>query len=122
MWVFLLVTFGASWLAATPVWVSGSPLGSPPVLVTAVIMMMTPSLGVVAVWRLVHRGTPFRQWARQTGLTLGPSRARTGKLVAAAWLGESVHGSESVQRVRGERRRAGPPSWRSRPARRARRR
>jgi membrane protease YdiL (CAAX protease family) len=84
---FLIVTFGASWLLALPLWLSGGSLNSPLALGTATLMMTTPSLGVVAVWRFGHRGTPFREWARQTGLTFGVSRSRTLKLIALAWLG-----------------------------------
>ncbi|GAA0357981.1 hypothetical protein GCM10009530_04020 [Microbispora corallina] len=85
--LFLLVAFGASWAAAIPLWLSGAPLGSPAVLVTGLVMMLTPSLGVLAVWRLCRRGTPFRSWARETGLTLGPDRPATARLLVVAWLG-----------------------------------
>ncbi|ETK36225.1 CPBP family intramembrane glutamic endopeptidase [Microbispora sp. ATCC PTA-5024] len=85
--LFLLVAFGASWAAAIPLWLSGAPLGSPAVLVTGLVMMLTPSLGVLAVWRLCRRGTPFRAWARETGLTLGPDRPATARLLVVAWLG-----------------------------------
>ncbi|GGO73222.1 CPBP family intramembrane glutamic endopeptidase [Nonomuraea cavernae] len=82
--VFLAAAFGLSWLAALPVWLGGG-LGSPSTAVAGTLMMFTPSVAVLAVW-LVSR-TPFRQWARETGLTLGERRGRTGLLVLAAWLG-----------------------------------
>src|SRR5690606_40585860 len=52
-----------------------------------ILMMFTPSLGVLAVWLLCHRGTPFREWARRTGLTLGPRRGTTVRAIALAWFG-----------------------------------
>lgn len=88
--LFLLVAFGCSWLFALPVWLSGSGLDSPFLVVVALAMMFTPSLGVLAVWRFCHRGMPFREWARHTGLTWGFSRKRTLALTAAVWLGVPV--------------------------------
>ncbi|MEU0572845.1 CPBP family glutamic-type intramembrane protease, partial [Nonomuraea sp. NPDC005983] len=81
---FLVAAFGLSWLVALPLWL-GDGLGSPLVPVLATLMMFTPSAGVLAAW-LVSR-VPFRQWARETGLTLGERKGRTGLLVLTAWLG-----------------------------------
>ncbi|MFF4417306.1 CPBP family intramembrane glutamic endopeptidase [Streptosporangium sp. NPDC001559] len=91
LWLFLIVTFGLSWLFALPLWLTGSPLGSPLLVVTAAVMMFTPTLGVLAV-RLHGRrrgepGTTWREWARSTGLTLGERPGRTAALFALAWLG-----------------------------------
>ncbi|WP_067175980.1 CPBP family intramembrane glutamic endopeptidase [Microtetraspora niveoalba] len=85
--VFLAVAFGGAWLVALPVWLGGSGQASPLLRPVAAGMMFTPTLGVLAVWIFCHRGTPFREWARRTGLTWGPARGRTLGLVAATWLG-----------------------------------
>lgn len=86
--VFLIVAFGLCWLFALPVWVAAIPLDSTIAGVIGAAMMLTPTLGVVAVWLFGHRNVPFWQWAfRQTGIGLGASRKRTFALVAAAWLG-----------------------------------
>ncbi|MFD0660928.1 CPBP family intramembrane glutamic endopeptidase [Thermocatellispora tengchongensis] len=86
--VFLAVAFGLSWLLATPLWISGAPLGSPTQNITAVALMFTPALGVLAVFLLARRdGVSFREWARRTGLGLGPNRLRTIMLFVAAWIG-----------------------------------
>ncbi|MDR8413906.1 CPBP family intramembrane metalloprotease [Nonomuraea sp. 3-1Str] len=95
--VFLAVSFGLAWVVALPVWLAGG-LGTPPTQVSAVLMMFTPALGVLAVWLLPGRsggpggsgGTrrpPFRVFARETGLTLGERPGRTLLLVLLAWLG-----------------------------------
>lgn len=85
--VFLLVAFGASWLFALPLWLSGGPISSLATVVTGVAMMTTPTLAVLAVWRLHHRDLSLRDWARRSGITLGERRNRTLALVAATWLG-----------------------------------
>ncbi|MBO4276007.1 hypothetical protein GSF24_36195, partial [Microbispora triticiradicis] len=85
--LFLLVAFGASWLIALPVWLGAVRLGTPAFALVGGLMMLTPSLGVLAVWVLRRRGTPLKEWARATGLTLGPDRARTAALLATALLG-----------------------------------
>ncbi|MEU1731572.1 CPBP family intramembrane glutamic endopeptidase [Streptosporangium sp. NPDC020145] len=91
LWLFLIVTFGLSWLFALPVWLTGSPLGSPSLVVTAAVMMFTPTLGVLAVRMYGRRrgepGTTWREWAGRTGLTLGERRGRTAALFALAWFG-----------------------------------
>ncbi|MEU1877079.1 CPBP family intramembrane glutamic endopeptidase [Streptosporangium sp. NPDC020072] len=91
LWLFLIVTFGLSWLFALPVWLTGSPLGSPSLVATAAVMMFTPTLGVLAVRMYGRRrgepGTTWREWAGRTGLTLGERRGRTVALFALAWFG-----------------------------------
>ncbi|MEU8274460.1 CPBP family intramembrane glutamic endopeptidase [Microbispora bryophytorum] len=87
VWLFLLVAFGVSWLIALPVWLGAVRLGTPAFTLVGVLMMLTPSLGVLAVWLARRRGTPLREWARATGLTLGPDRGRTAALLVAALLG-----------------------------------
>ncbi|WP_310741638.1 type II CAAX prenyl endopeptidase Rce1 family protein [Microbispora sp. H10670] len=85
--LFLLVAFGASWLIALPVWLGAVRLGTPVFALVGGLMMLTPSLGVLAVWALRRRGSPLKEWARATGLTLGPDRGRTAALLATALLG-----------------------------------
>ncbi|RGA01704.1 CPBP family intramembrane metalloprotease [Microbispora triticiradicis] len=85
--LFLLVAFGASWLIALPVWLGAVRLATPAFALVGGLMMLTPSLGVLAVWALRRRGTPLKEWARATGLTLGPDRGRTAALLATALLG-----------------------------------
>ncbi|WP_310740629.1 CPBP family intramembrane glutamic endopeptidase [Microbispora sp. H10885] len=85
--LFLLVAFGASWLIALPVWLGAVRLATPAFALVGGLMMLTPSLGVLAVWVLRRRGTRLKEWARATGLTLGPDRGRTAALLAAALLG-----------------------------------
>ncbi|XVQ88673.1 lysostaphin resistance A-like protein [Microbispora siamensis] len=87
VWLFLLVAFGASWLIALPVWLGAVRLGTPAFALVGGLMMLTPSLGVLAVWLTRRRGTPLREWARATGLTLGPDRGGTAALLVAALLG-----------------------------------
>ncbi|MFE3448122.1 CPBP family intramembrane glutamic endopeptidase [Nonomuraea sp. NPDC059194] len=82
MALFLLVTFGTAWLAALPLWL-GQGLADPLFGPLIGLMMFTPTLGVLAVW--LARRTPFRAWARQTGLTLGERPRRTVGLLLAAW-------------------------------------
>jgi membrane protease YdiL (CAAX protease family) len=85
--VFLLMAFGLSWLFALPMWVSGGSVNSSATVVTGLAMMTTPTLGVLAVWRLQHREVSLRDWARQSGITLGERRSSTLALVAATWIG-----------------------------------
>ncbi|MEU6425464.1 CPBP family intramembrane glutamic endopeptidase [Microbispora sp. NPDC046973] len=87
VWLFLLVAFGASWLIALPLWLGAVRLGTPAFALVGGLMMLTPSLGVLAVWLTRRRGTPLRAWARATGLTLGPDRGGTAALLVAALLG-----------------------------------
>ncbi|MFC5816274.1 CPBP family intramembrane glutamic endopeptidase [Nonomuraea harbinensis] len=82
--VFLAVAFVLSWLVALPLWLGGG-LGHPLMPVFGMLMMFTPSLGVLAAWRASR--VPFREWTRGTGLTLGERKGRTLLLVLAAWLG-----------------------------------
>ncbi|MEU8194778.1 CPBP family intramembrane glutamic endopeptidase [Microbispora amethystogenes] len=96
VWLFLLVAFGASWLLALPVWTGAVSLGTPAFVLLGILIMATPSLGVLAVWLTRRRDTPFRQWARATGLTLGPDRSRTAALLATALLGIPFLGAVAV--------------------------
>ncbi|MFF5204807.1 CPBP family intramembrane glutamic endopeptidase [Streptosporangium sp. NPDC000396] len=94
LWLFLLAAFGLSWLLALPIWLTGIPLGSLPILVIGTAIMFTPTLGVLAVRMYGRRrgepGTTWREWARRTGLTLGERRGRALGLFAAAWFGTPV--------------------------------
>nr|WP_246497073.1 CPBP family intramembrane glutamic endopeptidase [Sphaerisporangium rubeum] len=87
MVLFLIVAFGASWLIALPLWL-GQGLATPLFPVVAAAMMFTPSLGVAAVW--LRNRVPAKEWARRTGLGLGPRRGRTVALTAAVWIGTPV--------------------------------
>ncbi|WP_214326675.1 CPBP family intramembrane glutamic endopeptidase [Nonomuraea sediminis] len=87
MKIFLPVAFGLSWLVALPLWLGGG-LASPYFRLLGIAMMFTPSLGVLAVW--LRSRTPFRQWARETGLTLGPRPGRAVLVGLSAWLGTVV--------------------------------
>ncbi|MFI6477805.1 CPBP family intramembrane glutamic endopeptidase [Nonomuraea sp. NPDC050663] len=82
--VFLAVSFGLSWLVALPLWL-GDGLESSQFLLWGSLLMLTPTLGVLAVW--LTRRTPFRHFAAETGLTIGPAQGRTARLILAAWLG-----------------------------------
>ncbi|MEV5556453.1 CPBP family intramembrane glutamic endopeptidase [Nonomuraea wenchangensis] len=81
---FLVLAFGLSWAMALPVWLDGG-LGSPLTTVAATLMMFTPTVGVLGAWALTR--APFRQWARETGLTLGDRKGRTGLYVLGTWIG-----------------------------------
>ncbi|MFG1695877.1 CPBP family intramembrane glutamic endopeptidase [Nonomuraea sp. NPDC049309] len=83
--VYVVLAFGLSWAAALPLWF-GDGLGTPlKVQALGALMMFTPTIGVLGVWAVSR--TPFRRFAKETGLTLGERRGRTGRLVLAAWLG-----------------------------------
>ncbi|MEV0615910.1 CPBP family intramembrane glutamic endopeptidase [Nonomuraea sp. NPDC050404] len=82
--VFIVLAFALSWAAALPLWFGGG-LSSPLMSGMATLMMFTPTVGVLGVWAVSR--TPFRQWARETGLTLGERKGRTAVLVLTAWLG-----------------------------------
>ncbi|MFD1938007.1 MULTISPECIES: CPBP family intramembrane glutamic endopeptidase [Nonomuraea] len=82
MALFLLVTFGTAWLAASPLWL-GEGLADPLFGPLIGLMMFTPGVGVLAVW--LARRTPFRAWARQTGLTFGEHPRRTVGLLLVTW-------------------------------------
>ncbi|KAB8192704.1 CPBP family intramembrane metalloprotease [Nonomuraea phyllanthi] len=82
--IFIVLAFGLSWAAALPLWLGGG-LNSPQMVWAGTLMMFTPTIGVLGAWAVSR--TPFREWARQTGLTLGERKGRTGVLVLVAWLG-----------------------------------
>ncbi|MER6990441.1 CPBP family intramembrane glutamic endopeptidase [Saccharopolyspora hirsuta] len=91
LWVFLAVALGGAWLVAAPLW-----LGlTSSIALTGSAMMLTPTLGVLAV-RLLDRRTSARQWARDTGLTFGPRPRRTVALLVAAWFGTAVLSAAAV--------------------------
>ncbi|MGN9839629.1 CPBP family intramembrane glutamic endopeptidase [Nonomuraea sp. H19] len=82
--IFIVLAFGLSWAAVLPIWFDGG-LSSPMMSGLATLMMFTPAVGVLGVWALSR--TPFKEWARRTGLTLGERKGRTGAMVLAAWFG-----------------------------------
>jgi hypothetical protein len=79
--VFLLVAFGLSWLFTLPLWL-GDGIASPLPQPLGVAVMSTPTRGVLADG-LRKRVAPAEP-AAQTGLGLGPSKARTFGRAAAA--------------------------------------
>jgi uncharacterized protein len=85
--IFIVLAFGLSWAAALPIWFDGG-LRSPLLVGMATLMMFTPAVGVLGVWAVSRR--PFKEWARETGLTLGERKGRTVALVLGAWLGVPV--------------------------------
>ncbi|MEU9834822.1 CPBP family intramembrane glutamic endopeptidase [Streptosporangium sp. NPDC048047] len=92
--LFLITAFALSWVAALPIWLADAPIGSPLFTVAGLVMMFTPTFGVLVVWLYGRSrgepGTSAREWARRTGLTLGERRGRTLGLLAAAWFGVPV--------------------------------
>ncbi|MEV4108898.1 CPBP family intramembrane glutamic endopeptidase [Nonomuraea sp. NPDC049695] len=82
--IFIVLAFGLSWAVALPLWL-GRGLASPQLTLVATIMMFTPTAGVLGAWAVSR--TPFREWARQTGLTFGDRKKRTAVLLLTAWLG-----------------------------------
>lgn len=86
---FGLVSFGGAWLICVPLWQNGGGITSPLLGATASAMMFTPTLAVVITW-LVTRPKGGRhpgELARFAGLGFGPSRRRTGLVIAAVWVG-----------------------------------
>ncbi|MFI7442807.1 lysostaphin resistance A-like protein [Nonomuraea indica] len=81
--VFLLFALGLAWLVALPLWF-GDGIASPLLQPLGAVMMFTPTLGVLAAWRVTR--TPRAEFAARTGLGLGPAKSRTFGLIAAAWL------------------------------------
>ncbi|MEV1178953.1 CPBP family intramembrane glutamic endopeptidase, partial [Nonomuraea sp. NPDC049784] len=82
--IFIVLAFGLSWAAALPLWL-GKGLASPQLAWVATLMMFTPTAGVLGAWAVSR--TPFREWARQTGLTFGDRKKRTAVLLLTTWLG-----------------------------------
>lgn len=84
--LFTVVAFVLAWVAGSGPWIDGHGLESALWLHSgALLMMLTPTLGVLAVWRL--HGRSWREFVREIGLTLGERPRRTVALIAAAWLG-----------------------------------
>jgi membrane protease YdiL (CAAX protease family) len=81
--IFLAVTFGASWLVAAPLWVSGQGLATPGAPLVLMAMMLTPSLGVVVVHLTRRRGSPL---ARPTGLRTSGGVRHWWRWGLLAWL------------------------------------
>ncbi len=82
---FLLVTFGAAWLIASPLWFSGLGLRTPGTGVILVAMMLAPTLGTLAV---VLRRRPGV--LRATGLTSAGGVRSWLPWAVLAWLGPIV--------------------------------
>jgi membrane protease YdiL (CAAX protease family) len=53
--LFLVVAFGVAWLVASPLWLSGQGLRTPGATVLMLVMMLAPTLGVLAVVLLLRR-------------------------------------------------------------------
>jgi len=85
---FLLVTFGAAWLIALPLWTSGLGLNTPGAGVLLVAMMAAPTLGTLAVVLVLRRrpGTILRS----TGLTSEGGVRSLLPWAAPAWLAPLV--------------------------------
>ncbi|PXX54066.1 CAAX prenyl protease-like protein [Nocardia tenerifensis] len=87
--LFLLVAFGAAWVLACGPWLDGEGLQSGLWLHTgAALMMLSPALGVLAVWR--YRRLPWSSLA-QNGLRLGARPRRTVWLTAVAWFAAPLY-------------------------------
>lgn len=84
---FLLVAFGAAWLIALPLWISGRGLATPGAGVVLVSMMLAPTIGVLAVAGVLRRGTGV--W-RTTGLLGAGGPRRWWRWGLLAWLGPVV--------------------------------
>lgn len=79
--LFLLVTFGAAWLVASPLWFSGQGLATPGATILLGVMMFAPSLGVLVVRLTLRRGRPHTA----TGLR-SPGIRRWWRWGLLAWL------------------------------------
>ncbi|MGX1772721.1 CPBP family intramembrane glutamic endopeptidase [Nocardia brasiliensis] len=83
--LFLLVAYGAAWVVAAGPWIDGAGLRSGLWLHTgAAVMMLTPALGVLAVWRYRRLGWP--ELVTQNGLRLGKRPRHTVRLTVLAWF------------------------------------
>ncbi|WP_107658104.1 CPBP family intramembrane glutamic endopeptidase [Nocardia suismassiliense] len=84
--LFLLVAIGAAWVLASGPWLDGAGLRSGLWLHTgAATMMLSPALGVLAVWW--YRRLSWSALVAQNGLRLGPRPRRTAWLLVIAWFG-----------------------------------
>ncbi|TCK26009.1 CPBP family intramembrane glutamic endopeptidase [Pseudonocardia endophytica] len=81
---FVVAALGLAWLVALPLWFDGG-LASPLFTPIAAAVMVTPTLAVLLVWVLHHRDVGAREWARRTGLPLGPRPGRTVRIALATW-------------------------------------
>ena len=84
---FLVVTFGAAWLIASPLWLSGLGLSTPGAGVLLVAMMLAPTLGTLAVVGVLRRRSGA---LRATGLTSARGVRSWLPWAALAWLGPIV--------------------------------
>ena len=86
--VFLLVALGGGWLVALPLWLSGQGLATPGAVAVLLALMLTPTLGVLAVVGLLrrHRGSVLRA----TGLRSAGGIRSWVWWAVAAWLAPLV--------------------------------
>lgn len=91
--LFVVVAYALIWALALPAWLSGAGLDAPYLDLGLLLMMLAPSAAVVVAWLQSRRarrerGEPsgFRALARETGLTLGPDRRRTWRLIGLTWI------------------------------------
>ncbi|WP_433733480.1 lysostaphin resistance A-like protein [Nocardia sp. CA-129566] len=84
--LFTVIAFALAWVAGCGPWVDGHGLKSALWLHSgALLMMLTPTVGVLAVWR--YRARSWQEFVSENGLTLGSRPRRTVALIAAAWTG-----------------------------------
>ncbi|WP_181063385.1 CPBP family intramembrane glutamic endopeptidase [Nocardia nova] len=95
---YIVVAYALAWVLASIPWIDGKGLESIPWLHDgAALMMFAPTVAVLVVrWRqhqpLLARPAapglpPASGFAADIGLGLGPSPARTARLIVAAWFG-----------------------------------
>lgn len=86
--VFLLVALGGGWLVALPLWLSGQGLATPGAFAVLLAVMLTPTLGVLAVVSPLrrHRGEVLRA----TGLRSAGGVRTWVWWAVAAWLAPLV--------------------------------
>ncbi|MFE9576268.1 CPBP family intramembrane glutamic endopeptidase [Nocardia sp. NPDC006044] len=84
--LFLFVAVVAAWALASGPWIDGEGLQSALWLHTgAALMMLSPALGVLAVWR--YRRLTWSALLAQNGLRLGARPRQTVWFMVAAWVG-----------------------------------
>ncbi|MFB8274763.1 CPBP family intramembrane glutamic endopeptidase [Nocardia colli] len=84
--LFLFVAVAAAWVLASGPWIDGEGLQSALWLHTgAALMMFSPALGVLAVWR--YRRLSWPALLTQNGLRLGARPRLTVWLMVVAWVG-----------------------------------
>lgn len=87
--IFLVISFGTSWLICLPIWLNGRGASSPDFGAVAPAMMLTPSLAVIGAWLVTRprRRGGVRNLAQSTGLGLGPRWGRTIAVIISLWAG-----------------------------------